>query len=112
VPAEAVDGAAAAAATAPMVDAARALVAALTLPRGFDLYTTPPANPRLQAFYAALEGIALNLKPDEVVVPRDGSLLDASLADPAQAAAVAAFDAFSRAALPPPKAAKRARKGE
>ncbi len=104
----------AAATSAPLqLDAARALVDAFPLPGdgGFDLFKTPPCNPRLQSFYASLEGVALNLLPGEVVVPRDESLPAADVSD-AQRAAIHAFSTLSAEAEPAPKKppAKRAKK--
>ena len=104
----------AAATSAPQqLDAARALIDAFPLPGegAFDLFKTPPCNPRLQSFYASLEGVALNLLPSEIVVPRDESLPAPTLTD-AQRAAIHAFATLSQEAEPAPKKppAKRAKK--
>jgi hypothetical protein len=97
------------------LDAARALIDAFALPGGggFDLFSTPPANPRLQSFYASLEGVALNLLPHEVVVPSDESV-PAPVTTDAQRAALSAFATATRDVEPSAKKppAKRAKKAE
>ena len=91
------------------LDAARALVRALQRPDGFDLLRSPPSNPRLQVFYATLEGLALNLQPDQVRVPRDESVIDPSTLSAEQRGAITAFDNLTRAVEPVRAVPKRKR---
>jgi ATP-dependent DNA helicase 2 subunit 1 len=105
VPADAVDTACADV-PAPALGAARDLVAALSLPGAFDLFRSPPGNPRLQAFYATLEGFALNLCPDEVAAPHDSSIVDAAVFSAEQRLAIGAFGAAAGAVAPTAAAAK------
>jgi hypothetical protein len=78
------------------VDAARQLVLSLQRPEGFDFFHSPPSNPHLQAFYNTLEGIALNLRPDQIIAPRDDAWHRQTAQSRELEAAIAAFGDVTR----------------
>jgi hypothetical protein len=78
------------------VDAARQLVLSLQRPEGFDFFHSPPSNPHLQAFYNTLEGIALNLRPEQIIAPRGDAWLRQTAQSSELEAAIAAFGDVTR----------------